>query len=891
MTKRIIIACVLVGIGVLGPIFFARLWSQVPTVEAIDETSPESDATITLSDPLLYARETLINDRRREYDFLTDLLIDSSKIQFSPQLARDLSTLSTASVQVSAALNTPTAPSGEPKPMPSPVTADQDRSAASRDKLQYSPNEEFRDRQAYRNELRAALASVNLDDLHDFAGNALFRLQFKASVFPGKQKNKYGVTRLTLVAPTISAADLETLYLTWLGHISSRLNIYDAQGNLVVDGRYQSTGIAPAFTDILKITIDLRATDPREDICLRYQDQLNASLPQVCSYLALAVGPSDRSLIRDLFRDRSDVQLLTFFEQFTSDRDYFEQSICRDPLKQDKFRQIIMVAKTALEAMSTLGAAFNGIAAGNSSSDMARADNVRSGDFLDLRSKYIQLGQQAARMRDHVRGLEAPATYILSLVPRLSCAQEIQQKLPANLNLNAEAARQASSLAPKSFTAALINGAKAKGQAYGLGTAPSELGQRLTTTARASASLDIALALQASRKQAEMKSAADMARSAAQTAAALERIPLVVGFSDRRIDGQQPSQEPQFGWVFGPRIRTIGASGLTFEHGVAAYDVSADVSVPSWWPRLDFQLETAWVKNWYGTADVLPPISFAQGIGTSADAGHKQRGLISIPLPLNRADLDGLTKFLTGRAFGATQELTSIRFVEPSVISACAKTVTFLIYGANIWRNTEVYFGGLRAKQITVLPDMEGIAATFELMDLLDQKNSAKNPLGYEEVALRVNTRNGNDWRPIRVMGQRAQNGECQSPYNVTTPIVRARQRRAPVVFELSPSSIQGCADPALIVLSGQNLVSVDTKQLITEFYLGGQKADAKLIGAAEEAGAPEVVELVTKMPPDMRQVAGRTQLIAANRNGMVSMSLEIAACSTASGSKKDDKE
>src|SRR5258706_151118 len=43
-------------------------------------------AAIQLSDPQLYARETLINDRRREQDFLSDLLDKSAGATFAPQL-------------------------------------------------------------------------------------------------------------------------------------------------------------------------------------------------------------------------------------------------------------------------------------------------------------------------------------------------------------------------------------------------------------------------------------------------------------------------------------------------------------------------------------------------------------------------------------------------------------------------------------------------------------------------------------------------------------------------------------------------------------------------------------------------------------------------------------
>src|SRR6185437_8157599 len=46
------------------------------------------------------------------------------------------------------------------------------------------PRDDFIDRQAYRQDLRAAISQAQLDDVHDRSGNALYRLQFQATVLP-----------------------------------------------------------------------------------------------------------------------------------------------------------------------------------------------------------------------------------------------------------------------------------------------------------------------------------------------------------------------------------------------------------------------------------------------------------------------------------------------------------------------------------------------------------------------------------------------------------------------------------------------------------------------------------------------------------------------------------
>ena len=61
----------------LGAVYVASK-RFIDKVVDLDENGPAQEAAIAVSDPLLYARETLINDRREEYDYLTALLKDSA---------------------------------------------------------------------------------------------------------------------------------------------------------------------------------------------------------------------------------------------------------------------------------------------------------------------------------------------------------------------------------------------------------------------------------------------------------------------------------------------------------------------------------------------------------------------------------------------------------------------------------------------------------------------------------------------------------------------------------------------------------------------------------------------------------------------------------------------
>lgn len=100
-------------------------------------------------------------------------------------------------------------------------TFSEDGSFLKKETLPQTSIEEFRDLLAYRTELRAAIADATLDDLHDYLGNALYRLNFKMLVAPGtgENKQKYGVVNVTVPPPVIDHDTMETLYKSWIMHI------------------------------------------------------------------------------------------------------------------------------------------------------------------------------------------------------------------------------------------------------------------------------------------------------------------------------------------------------------------------------------------------------------------------------------------------------------------------------------------------------------------------------------------------------------------------------------------------------------------------------------------------------------------------------------------------
>jgi hypothetical protein len=821
------------------------------TMTDMDEKSPQQKAVIELSDPQVYARETLVNDRYAEIKYLKGLLEESKTLTFEPTLRRDVRSVAAVAAQLGLSFD-PTKgiqfdrakalsdiqqeikltrlqaeleqeraklhalqeqiraaevakPGQVPASGPSPTgenetvkaaklpdtqtpglggaekiagkvenligkaqaELEKDTKAVRETAVTASPQELFRDRQAYREELRAALAAVNLDDLHDYNGNSLYRLQFRATVAPGEHKNKWGVARLTVLPPKLEENELRELYLTWLSHTTYRLNQV-SRGKLFTDPGYQALGDSSAlFSTIVYPFFEkkgdscskylkgmenkFQSTDVKDLVQERISTWLSGARKVNCPFIKLAVRPDYASDLQPMFSyhiyGRKLRRQMTEFlsaakEKAVTNPDFFKLNLERGPCKFFKNpeanskplvngglcpKEALTIARRAVRASPSLGAALQGLGDKRFVAEPFRkpleAIFEIVPDLIQISREYIEfLGQQM----EH----GDPCRETVSFESYLERGRNVPEKFKNILvHKNAKTTHEEKGCQP----------CLAEGQAYAHATSPVEFSQSLSTVAGAANAIQLALAMSAAQPSSGVGADAALGymRSAVGRIEALERTPLVVGFSHR-----SKTEEPQFGWVFGPKIRVDTAKNqLILEHSVVNYALSADISLPGWWPRIDLKLNTAWVGNWHnlGSLDILRSEP-EEGKGAPA---HEQS--FHVPLPLNRADLDSLTNLLAKKTIGLGLQRTHISHVEPEKISQPTDEVTFLIYGTNVWRSTEAFLGGLRAEDIQVLPDMEGIAAKFKV------SQPPVQPLDAPKVDLTVWTRNGFDTYCIEI--------------------------------------------------------------------------------------------------------------------------------------------
>ena len=102
---------------------------------------------------------------------------------------------------------------------------DADSKPASTTTVTSSPFDDFRDRSAYRDMLKAAYNAAGLDQLHDYANARLIRLNFQASALPDSDNmQSLGAIQLHVVAPSLESPATQQFFRHWLEYINTSKN-------------------------------------------------------------------------------------------------------------------------------------------------------------------------------------------------------------------------------------------------------------------------------------------------------------------------------------------------------------------------------------------------------------------------------------------------------------------------------------------------------------------------------------------------------------------------------------------------------------------------------------------------------------------------------------------
>ena len=211
----------------------------------------------------------------------------------------------------------------------------------------------------------------------------------------------------------------------------------------------------------------------------------------------------------------------------------------------------------------------------------------------------------------------------------------------------------------------------------------------------------------------------------------------LVGFGDAT---NLTKGKVEFGWVVSGHDRL----------GPVQKAQMALVSVPAWTSDLKAEIATGWLDR-NAREEVSNTVTF------------------SIPLP---PDYEAFDSFIGGSQVRREPKILN-DFLDTITVDACRRA-EILIPGFRLWRSTSVTLGSQKAVRITVLPNMRGIIATFDPVEI--PTSTSVNKACFEpgssacadtkdqqikEVMLRVWTSEGETAADKSVKVRVPDNGEC----------------------------------------------------------------------------------------------------------------------------------
>lgn len=590
------------------------------------------------------------------------------------------------------------------------------------------PADDFRDRLAYRDMLKAVRNALGLDELHDAGNNRLIRLNLQATVIPDTRNVRaLGAIQVRIDDQTVGGPE---------SYLSEWLRWANVNGDWRVDaGTFRSSATLDALEDS--------------------GDFARARIGAVQTVLPVLVSQNGGELVPQNLFDRAD-----WDKDVVSDRVYFGRQLAALSVSGEAL-------ETALTGLcqpgSSLALALDVADARVKSYELIRSVNLAAVGLgaapavVDAGTKY----DNAANYQNQVIGL---------VRNRPGCEHLVWQYAPANLTWRV---RKRPEL-----------GGSQQVRIYEVG--PREQAQQVSTVARSAKSLALAVALAASAPSAGVAGnlGAGFRRDIMNRASALDRVPEVVGYS---VGGKRT-----FGWVVGPHATTDSRGRAEVRQVAKTYDLSVDLSVPSWWNAMNLKVTTVWAPS--------PQMLTDGSLRVAADkkgVAQQERDL-PVPLTAAAADYQSFTQFLIRNS----RRPVELQDVIGGPVTGCVATTLFL-KGPNVWRAQKVLLLGVSLGQdaFVIAPDMAGIIVTVPAIAAIPGERAYK-----ENDQIRVLTPLGE--------GQHAfQYDPTLSGDSCKPKAEAAEDRTAVTVSKAEPASF---VVPSLIRIdvTGTNLTKVDEVRL-----------------------------------------------------------------------------
>lgn len=558
-------------------------------------------------------------------------------------------------------------------------------------RAQSSSIDSYNDKQACRGVIRDDLNSIALDDRHDLNGQTLYRLKFDSTVIPEHDTSALAVIRLKLSAPTkilnctkpprpkptlqppqqgMSAEENKKKHEKDLAEWSEWKAAVEEPCNKLVREKYNQWMVfAESFLNNLYTTkASLLSSEflPEQDI--------ERLLEKAETKIARSNDKKDDGKIQHASQD---TKPSLFHRQAQTNRkspgylDY--ESIQQRPEPTDSY---ILLDKlvSQIEGLPTVTSTVED---GKSDSVLIKDNSLQGTPPKNISPKLL-----LEQIADSYGTDSSYGKYFRVLSGKSTI--HVTESSPGFEEFKQDYFRLLKT-----------------GDIYSYDVTPRESVQRISDVGSYREISQFLGSLRALLGTTDLKSTLELFREREALSHAIRRQPLVVGFgtAGEDLSASNSKDKAIVGWIIGPKFG-IAPDGTHhyFRHVPIQNSLSTTVSVPGWWENLSISADKCWLGE---TVNICKDNPF--------DGQSSQTYTIKLP-----GDIRALDSALLDHS---RSRLPTVYFPSGSMNVyplSQGKAGSIIIHGTDLWRSTAVTVGSWMADNIMVLPDMEGIQATFE---------------------------------------------------------------------------------------------------------------------------------------------------------------------------------
>lgn len=567
------------------------------------------------------------------------------------------------------------------------------------DKVFSSPVDIFRDKLAYREEIRAELLENGLDDRHDVGGSTLYRLSFDATVWP-----KSGMDDWAVVEVEVARADDEYLIDDWKAayeaSLGLRLAYHVRQFAECVNEAKATCRLPEALAMRMLFNSDCRPAAPggngnpggnsaagpnqqrKVQISPSQQSLPRSVLVGSIRELAKSCGkPADRNkavlnALWDVEAGFNELGNIATLSRRGTDGPYIKfknggRTRIEEQISQAEASQFYAYSVTPKEAVQRISE----LEGNRRALELAASIGLLTGGAtINTALSYIKESQtllQGIRRQPLVVGFAGPrleAVKTWEMDERRMAQQTNCNVLSANAKGSCKEANEKCAKADEKCKKTECSNVEASCKTPGSACADQKQRcESAKTTCETTKSEEC--------KVGALKALCDALAQAGEAAC--------VG------DLQPQIPKVEVGWLIGPKFEAKKrfSDEPTFSHTAIQNGLNAVVAVPAWWRRFDVKIKPSWRggKN----LEVRKPLSSIPPT--------------TVTLP---GDILAITDLLRGAPKPQVWENIPFTLVK-------GQPAQLLIQGANLWRGSVVTVGSQSTSDIEVLAAMDGIIAKF----------------------------------------------------------------------------------------------------------------------------------------------------------------------------------